>query len=166
MIDSLAADFLYDPLGAMVSDRSEGVHWVERWFSSATARAANASDSPLPFVTVRRIHADSEVVERAFTAAAAAISSNGVAAAAPLALDAYAKAVDLLAFATAQVQDARSSMRCCKLRHTAAADFSWANSPLAYFAILLLAFSCFYGLHLTWTSLNSSLSRKASLHAQ
>ena len=89
--------------------------WISRWFSSAASRATNASDTPLPFATVRRIHADAAVLERAFTAAAAAVAANGVAAAAPHSADAYAKAVALLAFAEQEVDRARESMRCCKV---------------------------------------------------
>jgi hypothetical protein len=166
LIDGLAAEFLYDPLGTVVSDKMEAAPWVERWFSSATSRAANASDSPLPFVVVRRIHTDAQLLEQAFTAAAAAISSNGVVSAEPHALDAYTKAVHLLAFASVQVEEARSSMRCCKIKHSAAEDYAWSRHPLAYLVILLLASSCFYGLHITWASLNNSRNRKASLHAQ
>ena len=94
---------------------AQDIGWINRWFSSAASRASNASDTPLPFAAVRRIHADAGVLERAFTAAAAAVAANGVAAAAPHSRDAYAKAVALLAFAEQEVDRARESMKCCKV---------------------------------------------------
>jgi hypothetical protein len=42
---------------------------------------------------IRRIHSDAATVEKAFFSCAEAISSNGIASAVPLALDAYAKGV-------------------------------------------------------------------------
>jgi hypothetical protein len=79
LIDGLAAEFLcelhhldifcfflnsrcrYDPLGGIVSDKLQTGSWVDKWFNLIADRAVNASDSPLPFVTVRDVEHTSHV---------------------------------------------------------------------------------------------------------
>ncbi len=46
---------MYDPLGGLVSDESQRVSWQDKWFNLARDRSANATDSPLPFITVTRL---------------------------------------------------------------------------------------------------------------